>query len=93
MINGKAPEGYSHLNISTKASTDFYGVASQTLSEVYRGAKLSGLVLMIQNKMKEPLTLSPSTFYYRGIRAIALSQQTIPPRGTGLVYEVTSNEV
>ncbi|EKD45299.1 MAG: IncF plasmid conjugative transfer pilus assembly protein TraK [uncultured bacterium] len=80
---------------------DFYGIADIQQIASYSGSHFShfslfshllGVVSEITNKTKKPITLKPSYFYKSGVRAVALSRQTIAPAETGLLYQIISEE-
>ena len=88
MINGNLPEGYAWKKVDQATPVDFFHVANLTPVAVAPGAKLMGMKFIIQNKTDHILTLQESYFYHEGVRAVALSQQSIAPLSTGVVYEV-----
>lgn len=95
MINKKALDDYAYSEPKkTKSvkSTDFFGMASLKPIAFYNGAELNGIIYEIKNKTREPITLRPSYFYQSGVRAIALSTQTIESNATDLLYEIVNAE-
>jgi conjugal transfer pilus assembly protein TraK len=93
METRQPPEGYGFqaMDKTKLTAKDFYGVADLLLIEIYPGSQLIGHVYVIQNKTKKPLTLSENMFYERGVRAVALSQQTVAPGQSSMVYQVRSS--
>lgn len=75
-------------NIKKAQSVDFFGIANITPIAMFTGAHLIGVVSIIHNKTRKPITLKPSYFYSHGVRSVALSCQTIRPLGTGLLYKI-----
>lgn len=92
MINNEMGEDYTYEEEKSKKSKkiDFYGVADIKQIASYSGSHLLGIVSEIKNKTKTPITLKPSYFYQPGVRAVALSNQTIAPSAIGLLYQVIS---
>ena len=108
MINNEVLEDYSYSDAKKaqgkqkskkNEKDDFYGIADIRQIASYSGSHFSlfshllGVVSEITNKTKRPITLKPSYFYKPGIRAVALSQQTIAPKTTGLLYQIISGEM
>lgn len=60
-----------------------------TLVHVVHGTRFQGEVYQLQNKSKIPMTLKPSDFYHDGIRAVAISESTLAPLATAILYAVT----
>jgi conjugal transfer pilus assembly protein TraK len=94
MINNEMGEDYTYEEEKSKKSKkiDFYGVADIKQIASYSGSHLLGIVSEIKNKTKNPITLKPSYFYQPGVRAVALSNQTIAPSAVGLLYQVISRD-
>lgn len=89
MINHQAPEGYAFSYINGK-NTNFYNIGVLKPVAVFTGAHLQGIVYELINKTKKPIILKPSYFYDSKVCAVSLSQQTIAPKGMGLVFKVIS---
>lgn len=85
MMRDEAPEGYGRDNLSTQSQT-MDGKLSVTLVTEYTGNDLKGVHYHLQNTSGQSLTLSPSHFYRPGVRAVALTEQTIPQAGTAELY-------
>ena len=92
MINNEAIEDYAYSEARKPQKTDFYGMADIKPIAFYRGSHLLGIVSEIKNKSKTPITLKASYFYRSGVRAVALSNQTLVSSDTGLLYQVISGE-
>ncbi|MEI8055425.1 MAG: type-F conjugative transfer system secretin TraK [bacterium] len=95
MINAELSEDYAYLSASEakrNKKTNFYNVAYVKPIAFYRGENLLGSVSEIKNRTRNPLTLKPSYFYQSGVKAVALSHQTIPPLGTCLLYRVIDHK-
>ena len=88
MINNEALEDYAYGETKGSKKTDFYGIADIKPIAFYSGSHLVGIVSELKSKSKTPIALKPSYFYRPGIRAVALSCQTIAPSETGLLYQV-----
>ena len=88
MINSEPLGDYSYSEIKNPKVVDFYRVARIKPLVFYGGSHLTGIVSEIKNKSRKPLILKPSYFYKFGVRAVALSQQTLRPSETGLLYQV-----
>lgn len=56
--------------------------------EVWEGQGVTGEILEIYNGGNKALTLSPSEFASEGVKAIALSAESILPKGRALLYRV-----
>jgi len=101
MINLEPCEDYEYFSISEAKKhkwiknikkTEFYNVADVIPVAFYRGEKLSGIISKIRNKTRNPLILKPSYFYQSGIKAIALSLQTIPPLEACWLYQIVGQD-
>lgn len=57
--------------------------------EQWKAGVFSGETLEVYNGGNEPLTLSSSDFITQDVKAIALSQATIPPKGRAMLYRVS----
>lgn len=90
MINHQTPDGYLYGETHKPKSTDFYCIANLKPLAFYTGSHLTGVVFEIKNKTKESITLRPAYFYQPGVRAVALSRQTINPQATAFLYEVVN---
>jgi type-F conjugative transfer system secretin TraK len=90
MINNEDIEDYAYGEAKKPKKTDFYGIADIKPIAFYSGSHLLGIISEIKNKSKTPITLKPSYFYKPGMRAVALSSQTIAPSDTGLLYQIIS---
>ena len=88
MINHQNPDGYLYSATQKPKSTDFYGLANLKPVAFYTGSHLTGVIFEVKNKTKELITLRPAYFYQPGVRAVALSSQTINPQATAFLYEV-----
>jgi len=91
MINSEALEDYAYSEIKEPKKTSV-GVVSIKPIASYSGSHLLGIVSEVKNKSRNPLFLKPSYFYKLGVRAVALSQQTLGPSETGLLYQVIGRE-
>lgn len=92
MINNEAIEDYAYSEAKGSKKTQFYGIADIKPIAFYSGSHLVGIVSELKNRSKSPITLKPSYFYKAGVRAVALSCQTIAPSEVGLLYQVISRE-
>lgn len=57
--------------------------------EQWKAGVFSGETLEVYNGGNEPLTLSSSDFITQDVKAISLSQATIPPKGRAMLYRVS----
>jgi conjugal transfer pilus assembly protein TraK len=101
MINLEPCEDYEYFSINEAKKhkwiknikkIEFYNVADVIPVAFYRGEKLSGIISKIRNKTKNPLILQPSYFYQSGIKAVALSLQTIPPLEACWLYQIVGQD-
>lgn len=104
MINLEPCEDYEYFSISEAKKrkwiknikeikkTNFYNVADVTPVAFYRGEKLSGILSKIKNKTRNPLVLKPSYFYQSGVKAVALSLQTIPSLEGCWLYQIVGQD-
>ncbi len=104
MINLEPSEDYEYFSISEAKKhkwikdankikkTNFYNVAEVIPVVFYRGEKLSGIISKIRNKTRNPLVLKPSYFYQPGVKAVALSLQTIPPLEGCWLYQIVGQD-
>ncbi len=104
MINLEPVEDYEYFSINEAkkhkwikdvkkiSKTNFYNVADVTPVAFYRGEKLSGIISKIRNKTRNPLILKPSYFYQPGVKAIALSLQTIPSLEGCWLYQIVEQD-
>jgi len=93
MINAEPSEDYAYLSASQakgNKKTNFYDIAYIKPIAFYSGTHLLGITSEIKNRTRKPIVLKPSYFYRSGVRAVALSQETIAPFATGLLYQVVS---
>lgn len=99
MINLEPSEDYAYVSagkakkykwISSSRRKNFYNIAYIKPIAFYRGENLLGTISAIKNRTRNPLTLKPSYFYQSGVKAVALSQETIPPLGTCWLYRIVS---
>ena len=81
-------EAKKHKWITNIKKINFRNVADVTPIAFYRGEKLSGILSKISNRTRNPIILKPSYFYQPGVKAIALSEQTISPLGTCWLYQI-----
>ena len=101
MINLEPSEDYEYFSISEAKKhkwiknikkTNFYNVADVIPVAFYRGEKLSGIISKIENRTKNPLPLKPSYFYQPGVKAIALSLQSISPLESCWLYQIVGQD-
>lgn len=92
MMQGESLEDYAYIPIKKPLKTNFHDIAEIKQLVIYSGERFLGIISAIKNKSKNLLSLKPSYFYKPGVRAIALSQQVIKPKETGLLYQVISQE-
>lgn len=92
MMRGNISEGYGYREIPHASSSSFKKSASLTLIAEYPGEHWVGQVYEIHNASKKSLLLTPNGFYDTGVKAVALSKQTLVPGETGYVYEIKSTE-
>lgn len=93
MMRGELPRGYGYHEIPHAKSFSFKKAASFTLIAEYQGEHWRGEVYEVHNNSKKSLLLTPNGFYESGVKAVALSKQTLVPGETGYVYEVKGMEV
>ena len=89
MINNEDSSEYSYVPVKSKKA-DFYKIADIKPIASYSGEHLIGITSEIKNKSKNPITLKPAYFYKPEVRAVSLSQQTLAPSETGLLYQIIS---
>ena len=92
MINNEAIEDYAYSEAKGSKKIPFYGIADIKPIAFYSGSHLVGIISELKNRSKAPIILKPSYFYKPGVRAVALSCQTIAPSEIGLLYQVISRE-
>ena len=92
MINNKGSSDYAYSQIKSAPKVDFHNIAGIQQIASYSGSYLFGIVSVVKNKAPNPITLKPSYFYKPGVRAVALSQQTIDKAGIGFLYQVMTRE-
>lgn len=92
MMLKQTPSGYIRRWFERNKSYAIFKNVFVTPIVFYQGAHLIGRVYRLQNQSKKSLTLSPRDFYAPGVRAVALSQQTLKPLGLGTLYEITSRQ-
>ena len=99
MINLEPSEDYAYVSasrakkykwISSTRRKNFYNIAYIKPVAFYRGENLLGIISAVKNRTRNPLTLKPSYFYQPGVKAVALSQEVIPPLGTCWLYRIVS---
>ncbi|MBU0744932.1 MAG: type-F conjugative transfer system secretin TraK [Gammaproteobacteria bacterium] len=92
MINNEDFGDYAYGKAKRSHGADFHGIANIRQVASYSGSRFLGLVSEIKNKTRKPITLKPSYFYHEGVRAVALSQQTLAPMASGFLYQVVGIE-
>lgn len=104
MINVEPTEDYEYFSVNDAKKrgwiknakkikkVNFYNIVDVTPLAFFRGEKLSGIISSVRNKTKNPLTLQPSYFYQSGIKAVALSKQTIPSLGESWLYQIVGQD-
>lgn len=90
MLSKTSLEDYAYNEIKKGKSQDFLGLAKLTPIASYNGATQEGIIYEIKNKTSRVITFNPANFYQTGVRAVALSKQTLAPDDTGLLYEIVS---
>lgn len=88
MINNEPCQDYAYVPIKRPQTHNFYKVAQIKPVGYYLGVNLIGLISVIKNSTKQPLTLKPASFYTSGVRAVALATETLAPKASGLLYQV-----
>jgi conjugal transfer pilus assembly protein TraK len=88
MINNTETEDYDVRLVKRAKTRNFYNIAAVKTLVIYDGSYLYGAISEIKNISKKPITLKPSYFYEPGVRAVALSEQTIPRGSSGLIYRI-----
>ena len=88
MMTGSLLKGYDTVSISDTQVLKLGEIATYRLVETYDGEYFQGRKYLIMNLLDKPITLEPSEFQTAHSRALALSNQTLPPQGTGYLYEV-----
>lgn len=92
MVNNEAVENYARIEVKKAYKIKFYNVAEIQQIASYSGSSLIGTVATIKNKSSKPLVLKAPYFYKPRVRAVAISQQIINPKATGLLYQVITKE-
>lgn len=87
MMQGKLPEGFGAQTVKGRTVT-LGGQVTATLKRRFSGQALVGKIYSITNKTGSTITLSPSEFYQPGVRAIALSQQSLGEGDSGYLYVI-----
>lgn len=90
MVQGNALEGYTMQGMQNNEEK-LGNVATLQLIRQYDGAHLIGHVYQLSNITATSLQLKPAQLYRTGTRALTLSSEVVPPKGTILVYEVASH--
>ncbi len=89
MINGVAPDGYGQTAVTAKP-VQIVGLSIQ-LVMVYNGMNLQGQIYNVTNTSNHAVFLSEDQFYDTGVRAIALSNLSLNPAETGVLYKVVDH--
>jgi type-F conjugative transfer system secretin TraK len=92
MMRGDVPDGYGYHAVAHAKPWLFKRAASLTLISEYQGEHWRGEVFEVHNNTKKSLLLTPNGFYGPGVKAVALSKQTLVPGETGYVYDIKSTE-
>lgn len=87
MINDE-PKYIYHKPAKSSKKVDFYDVANIKHVASYSHGSLVGIVAAVENKSRKSITLKPNYFYQTGVKAVALSKQTLAPRELALLYQV-----
>ncbi len=87
MINDETKYAYQKPGKKNK-KVDFYGVASIKHVASYGNGNLIGVVAEVENKSRKAITLKPNYFYHKGVKAAALSKQTLAPKESAFLYQV-----
>lgn len=90
MVQGNTLEGYTVQGMQNDEEK-LGNVATLQLIRQYAGAHLVGHVYQLSNITTTSLQLKPTQLYRTGTRALTLSSEVVPPKGTILVYEVVSH--
>jgi len=88
MLNNTETDDYDVRVVKKGKTRNFYNIAEVKTLAVYDGSYLYGAISEIKNISRNPITLKPSYFYEPGVRAVALSEQTIPRGSSGLMYRI-----
>ena len=59
-----------------------------TTKETWKGADLTGEIIEVTNTSTQPITLSQSWFSGTGVKAMQLSETTLPPNDKALLFRV-----
>jgi conjugal transfer pilus assembly protein TraK len=86
MHNQTPLEGFLMENLKTSQSLPKIKQAKVTQLQTYRGNKLQGQILEIFNTSKEDLSLTEQEFYQKGVRAVAILNPLLLPKGKTRVY-------
>lgn len=88
MLNNTETDDYDVRLIKSVKVRNFYNIAEVKTLAIYDGSYLYGTISEIKSISKKPITIKPSYFYESGVRAVALSEQTIPQGSSSLMYRI-----
>lgn len=87
MMQGTTPDGYGATNVKGKP-VKLSGKVTITLKRTLSGEDLTAKIYQVKNTSGSAVTLSPSEFYQTGVRAAALSQQTLMAGDSAYLYVI-----
>ena len=92
MISNEMPSDYVYILTKKPKSYDLYRIITVKPIGYYMGSHFLGVISEIRNKTNQSITIKPSNFYAQrqGVRAVALSEETLAPKASGLLYQVYS---
>lgn len=89
MVNEVEPQGYAVSEAATKPIK--VKDISMELIAVYRGSQLQGEIWCIKNISRNTIHLSPSQFFDKTVRAIALEADMLPCGDEVYLYKVSDH--
>lgn len=88
MVQNTTPEGFIKHTIQAKDVTT-YGSLHLLPIVSYQGETMSGITYTVSNPSATTVTLSPDSFYQKGVQAVSFSSLTLPPNGRIYLYQIT----
>lgn len=90
MIKDEAPDGYGVVIPNKKIKATKYTDFTIRLAKQYRGNKIYGEVLLLENRRNYPIHVYEKFFYQDTVRAITVLNTIVPAKGHTTIFRVCS---
>jgi conjugal transfer pilus assembly protein TraK len=86
------PDGYARINMGRTKPQRMQAGFSARLQTVFRGDHLQGEIWTLQNDSGQTVSNYPQRFMHGNVRAISITDESIPPHGMTRLYRIVDHD-